>query len=303
MPLTLKQIRYFIAAADFGQISQAAMEFNISQSTVTASIRQLEDDVGVPLFIRLPSGVSLTTEGARFLQHARNIMAAVNEAVQTPLTTEAKLDGHIRIGLTNTVAGYFMPRLHARFSRSYPGIALKMFERPRDEIEQNLVEGKLDIAVILVSNLSDRENIAWETLVRSKRRLWLPANHSLLEAQSINLADVAQEPYVMLTVDEADKTAAKYWKKTGLSPNAIFVTSAVEAVRSMVATGMGITILSDMVYRPWSLEGQRIETRNLTADIPSMDVGLAWSRTTPFSPATKAFMDFMKLSFSGAGSL
>jgi DNA-binding transcriptional LysR family regulator len=73
----------------------------------------------------------------------------------------------------------------------------------------------------------------------------------------------------------------------------------VEAVRSMVAAGMGVTILSDMVYRPWSLEGQRIETRVLAEDVPSMDVGLAWRRDAALSPATTAFKDFMSLALAG----
>ncbi len=302
MPLTLKQIRYFIATADFGQISLAAKEFNISQSTVTASIRQLEEDVGMPLFERLPSGVSLTNEGARFLQHAHNIMAAVNEAVQTPLSTETNLSGSVRIGITSTVAGYFMPKLYVRFTRSYPNLKLEMIELARPKIENSLLKGDLDIAVILVSNLRDRQHIECDTLLRSKRRLWLPSNHPLLEAEAVTLNDVAKEPYIMLTIDEADQTTSKYWMPTGLGPKTIFSTSAVEAVRSMVAAGMGITILSDMVYRPWSLDGQRIETVNLVEDIPTMDVGLAWNPEKAMTPMTKAFMDFMSVSFSGVGS-
>ncbi len=136
--------------------------------------------------------------------------------------------------------------------------------------------------------------------MRSRRRVWLPVEHHLLTAETITLGDVAREPYVMLTVDEASQTATRYWKPTGLSPNIVFKTSSVEAVRSMVADGIGITILSDMVYRSWSLEGQRIELRNVVADIPTMDIGLAWNRSRPQSPATKSFHDFLSLSFGGA---
>ena len=82
--LSLKQVRYFIATADAGQVSQAAVELNVSQSAVTAAIKQLEEQVGVQLFKRLTTGVSLTAEGARFLQHARNIMAAVTAANMHP---------------------------------------------------------------------------------------------------------------------------------------------------------------------------------------------------------------------------
>jgi DNA-binding transcriptional LysR family regulator len=137
--------------------------------------------------------------------------------------------------------------------------------------------------------------------MRSKRRLWTPPEHPLLKAPAIGLAEVAQHPYVMLTVDEASKTAGRYWARTPYQPDIIFRTSSVEAVRSMVAAGMGITVLSDMVYRPWSLEGQRIETRLLVDEIPTMDVGLAWARGRPMRPATRAFHDFLSLAFTGGG--
>jgi len=300
MPLSLKQVRYFIAAADAGQVSQAAIDLNVSQSAVTAAIRQLEGDVGVALFKRLPTGVALTAEGARFLQHARNIMAAVNAAQHAPLTEDIALTGTVRIGLSYTVAGYFLPRHYTRFTRSYPRINTELHELPRQSIEDGLRDGSLDLAVMLVSNLQDRKRLAHETLLRSRRRLWLPVEHPLLAAHVITLDDIAGLPYVMLTVDEANQTASRYWKPTGLRPNIVFKTSSVEAVRSMVADGVGVTILSDMVYRPWSLEGQRIELRNVAADIPTMDVGLAWNKAKAQSPATRTFHEFLSLTFSGA---
>lgn len=300
MPLSLKQIRYFITAADTGQVSLAAIALNVSQSAVTAAVKQLEEDLNAVLFKRLPSGVSLTMEGARFLQHARNIMAAVNAAARAPLTEDTALTGTVRIGVSYTVAGYFMPRHYARFVRSYPRMKAELYELPRDAIEGGLRDGSLDLAVMLVSNLQDRKRLAHEVLMRSRRRLWLPVEHRLLAAETITLEDVAQEPYVMLTVDEASQTATRYWKPTGLRPNVVFKTSSVEAVRSMVADGIGITILSDMVYRSWSLEGQRIELCNVVADIPTMDIGLAWNRARPQTPAAKSFHDFLSLSLGGA---
>ena len=302
MTLSLKQVRYFIATADAGQVSQAAIEINVSQSAVTAAIKQLEDDLGVSLFKRLASGMALTAEGARFLQHARNIMAAVNSAARAPLTEDATRSGNIRIGVSYTVAGYFLPRHYTRFIRSYPRINSELHELPRDAIEVGLKDGSLDIAVMLVSNLQDKKHLAHETLLRSRRRLWLPVEHPLLNAEMVSLKDISREPYIMLTVDEASKTASRYWKLTRLKPNTVFKTSSVEAVRSMVADGMGITILSDMVYRPWSLEGQRIEQRSIADDIPTMDVGVAWNRDRPQTPATKSFHKFLSLSFGGAGN-
>ncbi len=303
MPLSIKQVRYFIATADSGQVSQAAILLNVSQSAVTTAIKQLEDNLGVSLFRRLASGVVLTAEGSRFLTHARNVMAAVNAAERAPLTEETALSGVVRVGATYTVLGYFLPRLYARFQRTYPKIRVELQELPRDLLEERLNQGSLDMAVMLVSNLRDKTHLAFETLLRSRRRLWLPAEHPLLSVETITLEDVAREPYVMLTVDEASETAGRYWQQAGLEPKVIFTTSSVEAVRSFVADGIGITILSDMVYRPWSLEGQRIELRNVVAEIPTMDVGVAWNRGKPQSPATRTFTEFLSLSFGGGAPL
>ncbi len=299
MNLSLRQFRYFLATADSGQVSQAAMSLNVSQSTVTAALQQLEASLGVTLFRRSPSGMELTVEGSRFLSHAREVMAAVGAAQRAQLTQTSSVEGVIRVGLTYTVAGYFLPRHYSRFVRNFPGVRVQLFELPRAAIEIGLNDRTLDLAVMLVSNLQDKDALASERLLRSRRRLRLPADHPLLQAEHIDLGDVSEAPYIMLSVDEAGQTASRYWTPTGFRPNVIFTTSSVEAVRSMVADGLGLTILSNMVYRPWSLEGRRIERRHLVADIPSMDVGLAWRRHEPLAPAARALVDFLAQSVNG----
>ncbi len=301
MTVSLRHLRYFVAAADTGQVSRAAVELNVSQSAVTGAIRQIEARIGARLFDRHASGVSLTLEGSRFLQHARNIVASVNEALRIPTSASANIGGQVRIGVTYTVAGYFLPQHIARFARSYPGVAVEMREAARPAIEADLLAGRVDVAVLLTSNLVNEREVAHETLIRSRRRLWLPIDHPMMRMSEIRLEHVAQEPYVMLTVDEAEETAERYWQRTPYRPRVIFRTSSVEAVRSMVANGSGLTILSDMVYRPWSLEGQRIETRTLDDVVPSMDVGMAWRRDVDQPPAVRAFHEFLSLSFNGGG--
>ena len=301
MPLTLKQLRYFIAAAETGQISHAAMEMNISQSAVTAGVQGLEADLGVKLLTRSAQGVAVTPEGARFLARARNIMAAVEDATRSPLGNETGMTGTLRLGVTYTVAGYFMARHYAAFRRSYPGVKLELQELPRAAIEAALLTGGLDLAVMLTSNLGNRDELEAETLFRSRRRIWLPSDHRLLAAPEVSLHDVVKEPYIMLTVDEASRTAARYWDAFGLEPKIVFTTASTEAVRSMVAAGMGVTILSDMVYRPWSLEGQRIEQRRTIEPVPSMDVGLSWARARPPSGPAQVFRAFLSLTLGSGG--
>ncbi len=300
MSLTLKQVRYFIATAETGQISHAAMEMNISQSAVTAAIQQLEAQLGVKLLERTPSGVRPTIEGARFLNHARNIAAAVEDAVRSPLGEGRRVSGKLRVVTTYTVAGYFMARHYTRFRRAYPDIEIEMMELPRGEIEKGIVSGWVDLAVMLVSNLANQDEIESETLFRSRRRLWLPADHPLLGAPRVTLAEVAAEPYVMLTVDEARVTAGRYWEVAGLAPNVIFSTSSVEAVRSLAAagggggnpSGLGLSPLvaggaadrpaqsgsADPQHGCGSCLGARAPPVTGGGDLPGLHVGRPWRR-------------------------
>lgn len=292
---SVRQIRYFIAVANMGQISRAAMELNVSQSAVTTAVKQLEEIVGAPLFNRHAGGVALTYEGNIFLDHARRVMIAVDEAVRSPRMLRDTVKGTLRLAMTYTVAGYFIPPYIERFARAFPSVALQLTEAPRPEIEDGLVSGSFDLAVMLTSNILDQEGLAYETLLQSRRRLWLSSQHPLLDQPSISLSDVANEPYIMLTVDEASNTAQRYWNQKSYRPKTIFRTSSVEAVRSMVANGMAVTILSDMVYRPWSLDGRRVEVRSLADRIPSMDVGMAWAANVEQNAAVAAFREFMHI--------
>lgn len=290
---TLRQIRYFIAVANLGQFSRAAKELNVSQSALTTAIKQLEEMVGGELLKRSTQGVSLTHEGKLFMDHARRVVIAVEEAMRSPTKRREDVSGRLHLAMTYTVAGYYIAPYIEDFSETYPNVELQLTEASRPEIEEGLKSGKFDIAVMLTSNIADQEKIVFETLIRSRRRLWLSMHHDLFGMENITLQDVAKYPYVMLTVDEASNTAQRYWNQSAYHPNTLFRTSSVEAVRSIVASGMGVTILSDMVYRPWSLDGRRVEAIQLTQAIPTMDVGLAWSRDVERNPTCIAFQDFM----------
>ena len=297
MGFSLKQIRHFLAAAETGQISRAAVEHNISQSALTASIQQLEAMLGSPLFERRPNGVALTHAGTRFLPLARKVAAACNEALAVTHDIPRKVQGRLTLAVTYTIAGYFLTPLLTRFRRVFPHVELDVQEAPRTAIEAGLAEGRPEVALLLTSNLTARPDLTCRTLFRSTRRLWTPTEHPLQRQERVGLADIAAYPYVALTVDEALDTATRYWESTPHRPDILFSTASVEAVRSMVGAGLGVTILSDMVYRPWSLEAQRIETRDIADPVPSMDVGVAWCEARPLSTTARAFVDFAASAF------
>lgn len=295
MQVSLRQIRYFVATAERGQISQAAVQLGISQSAVTGSIKELEQIIGQSLFNRSTQGMELTIPGRQFLFHAYEILEKVREATNLLLPAN-DLSGQIRVAASYTVLGYFLPSHLGRLRRAWPNLDIQLYEVNREAIEDGLLSNRYDIAVLLTSNVINSD-LATETLLSSRRRLWVAAKHPLLSHNAVGFREVAQEPYIMLTVDEAAHSAIKYWTTTSHRPNVILRTSSVEAVRSLVADGQGVAVLSDMVLRPWSLEGKRIETIELTDPVPSMDVGLTWRRDTPFSPAMEAFRSYFRQAF------
>ncbi|MFK8076447.1 MAG: LysR family transcriptional regulator [Granulosicoccus sp.] len=296
MDLSLRQIRYFIAAAEAGQVSKAAMNIHVSQSAITTAIKKLEQTVGSNLFDRTHSGITLTYEGNLFLEHAQHIVQSVEEAVRIPKRVMEDVRGNINLVVTYTVAGYFLPKLITQFSRAFPNVTVNLAEADRCDIEEGLISEEFDIAVMLTSNIVNHEDLSHSPLMRSRRRLWVSVNHPFVKQKSVSLQDISKEPYIMLSVDEASNTAQRYWSNTTYQPNTIFRTSSVEAVRSMVANGMGVSLLSDMVYRPWSLEGRRVEVLDVAENIPTMVVGLAWAAERETSITVQAFVDFMHLS-------
>ena len=295
MPITIRQIRYFMAAAENGKVAVAASVVGISASAITNAIQELEEHLGVVLFDRHRRGLELTFEGHRFLQHCHHIMAAVSAATHAVTQAHINFEGVIRLGVTTTVAGYFLAPLLARFSRSFPNIGVQCYQGERPEIEQKLVDDALDIGIILVSNMQNKRELTHHTLIKSKRRLWVTPGHELSKISPVTLQDIAQYPYVQLMIDEATKSHMRFWQKARCHPNVIFETDSIEAMRSFVAAGIGVTILSDLVYRPWSLEGERIDAIILKDEIPTMDVGLIWSKRKSLNIIETQFLEFSKL--------
>lgn len=275
MAFTLRQVNYFVATAETGQISLASQRLSITQSAITIAIKQLEEIIHSELFVRLPSGMILTETGHLFLKHCYEILDRVDAAMNVRNLNH--YSGEITIAGTGTITSYFLPMHLNRIQKLYPNLTLRLHELSREKIEQGLEDGSIDIGVLLSSNVNNPKLVV-KDLFDTTRRLWLPEGHRLLRQESITFTEIIDEPYVMLTFDEAENWMMNFWKTQGKTPNIILHTSSVEAVRSMVANGSGLTILSDTVYRPWSLEGKRIHNVTLKPAPPPMTVGVAWSK-------------------------
>lgn len=270
---------------------------SISQSSVTEAIKSLEADLGVALFERRSHGLAITNSGHQFLRHARRILDGVSDARQAFVAGPEAQKGLIRLGVTSLVAGYGLSDTLARFRRTFPAVEISAIEETGDYLEHLLIGGEIDVAFLITSTLLNRSAFQVETITVSGMRLWLPMGHRLLDKEGIGLADIASEPLIMLSVEEIEKAMSGLIASLGGSQTVAFRTRSVEAVRSLVATGMGVAILPDIVYRPWSLEGDRIEIRDVSGDLPTVQVGLAWRRGAPLGSVSREFVRLAQSSF------
>ncbi|AUW44497.1 LysR family transcriptional regulator [Rhizobium leguminosarum] len=299
MAFTLRQVQYFIAVAEQGSVTRAAQNLSISQSSVTEALKELETDLGVELFERHPRGLTITHNGHQFLRHATKILASVSDARTSFSGQQGALSGTLNIGVTSLVAGYVLSDLLARYRRACPGIEVSAIEDNGGYLEHLLVGGELDVAVMVISNLRDRMALQAEILETSPYRLWLPMGHPLVSADIISVADIAREPLIMLTVDEIEENTGKLLSALGARPHVAFRTRSVEAVRSLVATGAGVALLPDLVYRPWSLEGDRIESRDVSGSLPVVQVGMVWRKGSSLPQAARDFVGIAETLRSG----
>lgn len=290
MSFTIKQARYFVGVAEHGSFSRAAVELSISQSALTEAIKELEGHLGVKLFERRRRGVDATHEGHVFLRHARTILMEISNAEMSLAGAAARMSGVLNIGVTSLTSGYILSDLLSRFRRAQPEVEVSAVEDSAEYLEHLLVGGELDVAVMLVGALRNPQSLHAELLAVSPYRLWLPLGHPLSAQESISLEDLAKEPQIVLDVDEMHEESHRLISSFSTKPRIAFRTRSVEAVRSLVASGAGVSLLPDLVYRPWSLEGDRIESRDVSAQLPVIQVGLVWRRGAAVAQATRAFL-------------
>ncbi|HBH38615.1 MAG TPA: LysR family transcriptional regulator [Curvibacter sp.] len=292
--ITLKQFRYFLAVSETASVAAAARMINIAQSAVTKSIQELEDALGVKLFERTTKGMVLTQDGHRFQASARKVIAAVAEAGQLGRGKPETLSGNLTVGVTSLVAGYYLADLFARFQRSHPSVTISVVEDAPQFLEHLLINGEVDLAIMVSNALGDPQALEVEALTRSPNRVWMASGHALAEKTELTLQECAAYPQVLLQADRVESVLNTLWNRHGLYPPVLMRSSSLEAVRSLVGIGAGIALLPDFLYRPWTLDAEHVEARSLRDATPTIDVGLVWRRGSRSRPVVTEFIELAR---------
>ena len=195
--MKLNQLRNFTAVVDAGTVRQAAKNLNLSQSSVTKSIQQLEDDLGVELLHRSAHGVAPTEAGKALLARAKTIEAELRHARNDVETIQGAGIGEIRISASPTVATGLLPRVVIAFQRKHPQVNFRILEGVYPDILPAVRTGDLDLAICLVPGRPRDETLSFISLVKDRLVPAVRADHPLIGRRKLGLADLIELDWII----------------------------------------------------------------------------------------------------------
>jgi len=241
----LRQLRYFVEVAEREHISEAAEHLHVAQSAISRQIANLEDELGTPLFERIGRNVKLTPIGKIFLEHAIVALKAIDFAAKQ---VEEYLDpakGTIKIGFPTSLASYVLPSVISAFKKEYPDVSFHLRQGSYKYLIDAVKNRELNLAFL--GPLPQKDDEINTTLLFSESiHALLPSSHPLAKQESINLSDLRNEKFVSFPEGYVlHKVALDACKSVGFTPNITSEGEDMDALKGLVAAGIGVTLLPD----------------------------------------------------------
>ncbi len=296
---TLRQCAYFRAVAEQGGIAQAARVLNISQPSVAQAIDKLEDVTGLVLFERHHArGLTLTLQGRLFLDQVTRLEQQARQAEREALALAAETAGEIRLGLFWTLAPFYAAGLIRSFRDIAPDVTIRPREMSLTALADQLRDRSLDFA-LTYDRGADAEGLAFQELATLHPMVVLPETHPLAGQYSVDLAQLAAEPYVMFDAPGSRSYFQELLAEGGIAPPIAYASTSMESVRSAVAEGFGFTLLvmrppSDLTYG-----GARVRSLPIRNRVRPLRVVLASRRGVHAGKITRRFADHAAAWFAG----
>jgi LysR family hydrogen peroxide-inducible transcriptional activator len=243
--MELHQLRYFCAVARAGNFTRAAEEEHIAQPSLSQQVRKLEDELGAKLFDRFPRFARLTDYGKAFLPKAGEILRLVGDArTEIQGMSQAEI-GTVAIGAIPTVAPYFLGPVLARFAAKHPSITISVTEEITPVLLDFLHNGRVDLVLLALPVRG--ESIVCEELIREPLFAALPEDHRLATCKSIELAQIRKDPFLLLKEGHCFReNTLSACRRARVQPNVVFESGQFSTILSMVATGMGVSVVPEM---------------------------------------------------------
>lgn len=296
--MTLRQLRYFVSAADRGSMTGAANDHFVSQSAVSLAISDLERELDVQLFVRQRSrGLTLTPAGRLVLDDARSLLARSDDLVSDARGLGTGLQGSLSVGCYETIAPFLMPGLLAEFGGLHPDVTVELGIGTVPELQNGLRRGQYE--VVISYDLDLDADVEPTPLFETTPYVLLPSDHRLVKQSSIGLKELADEPLVLLDQPQPTAYFLGLFATADLDPTIAERTPSFELLRSLVARGFGYSLLIQRPAGDTSYEGLPLEARPLHDPPHRMHVVAGLLRGLRRTRRAEAFLDHCRDALSG----
>lgn len=294
--MEIRQLKAFLAIAEAKTFTAGAKRVNITQAAVSMQIRQLEDEVGLPLFIRTPRRVIVTEAGEYLLERARKILREHDAALAEIAEVAGAEHGRLRIGSASAMfATMQLPKILETLKQKFPRAEINVSSGTSHVLVEKILHGEIDIA--FVSLPVETANILTELLFSDEIVAIAHPKHSLARQKYISAAALAGEHLILGEKGgNTRRLIDDFFAAANVKPNVMMELSRQEAINQMVENNMGVgiagakTVSKDIAAGKlvsWWIEGAEIK----------WDLGLARLRGGYFSPIGKEFINYCKDSF------
>lgn len=286
MDMNIQKYMSFVKTVEYGSFTKAAEILNYSQSGISRMIGDLEKEWKVILLERNKGGVKLTSDGLRLLPYAKNLVMEYEKLQMQVDELNGLQSGLIRIGTFSSVAAHWLPNIIKEFQKDYPHIDYELLLGDYTEIEEWILEGRVDCGFLRLPTLPELETIFLE---QDELMAIIPEGHLLSAKAHFPVTALCEEPFMLL--EKGAKTeVSEIFERCGLTPKVHFTTWDDYAIMSMVESGLGISILPQLILKrvPYKILSKPL-------DIPAYrNIGLALRSKKNASLAVKRFLDYLK---------
>jgi LysR family hydrogen peroxide-inducible transcriptional activator len=284
--MTLTELRYIVAVARERHFGRAAKSCHVSQPTLSVAIKKLEDELGVSIFERGSSEVSLSPIGERIVQQAQQALEAAENVKQVAMQGKNQLTGPLRVGAIYTIGPYLYPELIPLLRKNAAQMPLIVEENFTAVLTEKLKQGELDVIIIALPFAE--QGIVTQPLYDEPFVVLLPSSHPLTSRKTITSTQLEDENVLLLGKghcfrDHVLEACPACVPKPGIIGDLAHTIegSSLETIRHMVVSGLGITVLPCTAAGAHSYSQRLLSIRRFSNPVPHRTVALAWRVSFP----------------------
>ena len=277
--MNLKDLKYLVALADTGHFGRAAEKTFVSQPTLSAQLKKLEDYLGVKLIERQPKNVRLTDIGKQVVARARRILVESGEIVALARNNSDPFAGKFKVALIPTIGPYLLPRIMKKLRKTLPQLGLMLYEHQTEPLLKRLRDGEIDLGILALpvplDGLDSRE------LYREAFTVALPSGHALAQKSAIKVQDLKGHTLLLLEDGHCLRDQAlEVCSRVEVREAEDFRATSLETLRQMVVAGLGITLLPELAVESPFGSQRGLAVRHFVKPAPTRTVGAVWRKSS-----------------------